>query len=193
MEKIHQYDESRNIEEKIKQPPYRFEFALEQIKKFKTGSILELLDVGSGDGTFPRILQELCCHIVTVVEPNAGNREFIKRNSKTYPGIYHDIKELPENKLFDVITCFQVLEHLKFHPRELIVEIGKHLERNGLFIFTTPIEGNLDDPDHFWRFNFYDIQSFCEEISPVYEIFFINKLRKRASQTNCFAAVVRKI
>lgn len=42
------------------------------------------------------------------------------------------------DNLFDIVTCFEVLEHLKFNPVHMMKEIKRVLKPDGIFILTTP-------------------------------------------------------
>lgn len=51
--------------------------------------------------------------------------------------VEREVFRYPDNH-FDVITCFEVIEHLKFTPIPMLTEIKRVLKPNGLFILTTP-------------------------------------------------------
>ncbi len=42
------------------------------------------------------------------------------------------------SNFFDIVTCFEVLEHLKFNPINMMKEIKRTLKPNGRLILTTP-------------------------------------------------------
>jgi len=178
------YDEDEvPFEVKLKNPPFRFQFALEQIRRYY-GDIndLKILDVGSRDGFFLHLLKEQGYSDISFVEPSPiGNPEFPH---------FHSIYDLKDQ--YDVITSFQTIEHVKENPRDFLEHLGKHLVRGGLMIFTTPYETKLDDTDHNWHFDYYDIYDLCSVVSPKFEIFFIHKYERFHPQYNCFGAVIFK-
>ena len=50
----------------------------------------------------------------------------------------HDIKT---KEKYDIIICSEVLEHLS-NPKKAVLELYKHLESNGIIIFSTPNKNN---------------------------------------------------
>jgi predicted SAM-dependent methyltransferase len=64
---------------------------------------------------------------------------------------YNFIDKLNTNIKFDVITIFEVIEHLSYKEIiELFVKIKKMLKKNGIIIISTPNPANLDNIEYFW-------------------------------------------
>ncbi len=117
-----------------------YAFAIKLIKKFskghKTSSILE---VGTGSGffmsschdSFPNVKLsgiEYDPRLLSVTQQRAPYAECVQGNAEEF-------NLLPDT--FDVIVSFQVIEHL-FEPEKMLCRVKEHLNKGGIFIFTTP-------------------------------------------------------
>jgi SAM-dependent methyltransferase len=49
---------------------------------------------------------------------------------------------VPAGETFDVVTSFEVLEHLMFHPRSFLAAANRALAPGGLFVLSTPNGGS---------------------------------------------------
>lgn len=109
------------------------------IRKYKSSGCL--LDVGCGEGYF---LQYAERHFKTygIDISEYGIREARKRaiKSKLYIGGVAPLNY--DDKRFDIVTCFDVLEHLK-NPEAAIQEFRRVLNRGGLFIIRVPNTSSL--------------------------------------------------
>lgn len=113
---------------------------LDEIERFsgKKRSGLHLLDVGCSSGSFILAARDFGVE-AEGVEPSSGPaRTAIESGLKVYQGYLNDIR-LPEES-FDVITLFEVLEHLR-DPLNLFKECHRILCSNGLLVIRT---GNTD-------------------------------------------------
>jgi 2-polyprenyl-3-methyl-5-hydroxy-6-metoxy-1,4-benzoquinol methylase len=113
---------------------------LDEIERFsgKKKSALHLLDVGCSSGPFILAARNLGVE-AEGVEPSSGPaRTAIQAGLKVYQGYLNDI-HLPEES-FDVITLFEVLEHLR-DPLSLFKECHRILCSSGLLVIRT---GNTD-------------------------------------------------
>lgn len=76
------------------------------------------------------------------------------------------VKTLENDKVkkFDLITCFETLEHLK-NPKYLLGLIKQHLKPGGVFYFSVPnkIDYKENNKWHKQVFNFYEIGLLMEE------------------------------
>lgn len=118
-----------------------------------------LLDVGCGTGAFITY-----CHQnnweVSAVEPSSIAIKHIEENIRK--NIKHDIEQI-ENKEFDTITLWHVLEHLP-NLNESLREISKRLNQKGTLFIAVPnpeswdqqnytkIWAAYDVPRHLWHF-----------------------------------------
>ena len=185
-------DDDAEFEELIRNPPFRFAWAIEQIEKRFKDKKLAILDVGAGRGILVKLLQNKG-HKVEAVEINERVRAEFKKKSTRGSHLWNSIDSIKHDKKFDVITCLEVLEHQREAPIILIRKMKKRLKKGGILVLTTPIEKNMDDPDHRWYFDFYDVQIFCRAISETYDIFLLNKHQPRGTQTHLFGCIARKL
>jgi len=132
-----------------------------------------LLDVGCANGFFVRYAKNIGFRAYGIdVSKSAvewGKRHFGLKRSLACT---NSLKELPYSfpERFQVITAFQVLEHLE-DPLSFVCEVFERLEEGGIFIFSTPnrttmgrilgqkdervffIKGRRDEPpNHLTRF-----------------------------------------
>jgi len=107
-------------------------------KKNKSFSILE---IGTGSGFCMAFLEhEFPSAEITGLEYDPRLVKLTKKkviNAKIFQG---NAEAFSFDKKFDIIISLQVIEHL-YHPELMIENVKKHLNKDGIFILTTP---NLD-------------------------------------------------
>ena len=102
---------------------------------------MALLDVGTGSGSFlhyvnnQSVFGELCG-----IEYDYRLVEQCNRNVEDGICVQGNAEKFCLNRRFDVITSFQVIEHL-FDPDCFFKTVRNHLSENGILLLTTP---NLD-------------------------------------------------
>lgn len=118
-----------------------------------------ILDVGAGTGDFLKVCKNDGWKI-TGIEPSEKARDFAK--NKNIP-LLKEISET-ENKQFDVITLWHVLEHIP-NLVEYIQYLKKLLKPNGVLIIAVPNHKSYDAayykdywaafdvPRHLWHFS----------------------------------------
>lgn len=121
------------------------------IKKYMHGP-LSLLDFGAGAGSFVRAALNQGWE-ATGIEQSSSARKRAKE--------FYDVEllEKPGEEKYDVITMWDVVEHLR-DPREVLVKVGEHLKKDGLiFIETANFESwrRIADKDK-WRMYLFDHQ-----------------------------------
>jgi SAM-dependent methyltransferase len=128
----------------------RYEFALQNIAPNQSA-----LEVGAGLGVFSQMLNDHVARYAGVeIDPEAcrkaglriGNTDLIKQA---------DAHELPfESNSFDVVVCFEVLEHLKDF-RKALGEIRRVLRPSGRLIASIPYrkKGGPGDTNPFYGRN----------------------------------------
>lgn len=114
----------------------------------KKGDII--LDIGGWGKLEYRLYQEGCRVCLLDIDRNLC-KSIKKRFGTSFDIINGDAYILPfKERSFDVITCFEVFEHLKLnHRRQIIKEISRILKKHGNFVGTIPIPGYChakDDP-----------------------------------------------
>jgi len=113
---------------------HRYFFA----KKFVKGK--KVLDLGCGEGYGVNILAKEAKSIVGVeIDKNTIRHAKQKYRSKNIKFIYGTISEIPiqEEHLFDVIVCFETIEHVRAQ-KNVLKEVKRLLKKNGIFIASTP-------------------------------------------------------
>jgi SAM-dependent methyltransferase len=116
----------------------------------------KVLDLASGEGYGSHMLSETASHVVGV-ERDGGSVEhargkYVRKNLEFIQGSILDIP-LEGKELFDLIVCFEAIEHVGDHER-LLSEVKRLLKRDGLFIVSTPNkvkytdENGINNPFH---------------------------------------------
>ena len=100
---------------------------------------LHILDVGIGYGGFLSFLEENGFKYLYGMDPFPESLEMSKQFTRAV--LKRGRIEEPEwpfpEGLFDVITSFDVVEHLE-HPEDFFVNARKYLKPGGIIIFSTP-------------------------------------------------------
>jgi len=112
---------------------HRYRFAQEFVQGKK------VLDLGCGEGYGPHLISERASLTIGVDQDYTIIRHAThnyRRDNLFF--IQGSMLEVPlKDGLFDVVICFEALEHITAH-RELIREVKRLLNRDGLFIISTP-------------------------------------------------------
>jgi len=97
---------------------------------------IKCLDVGAGGGEWVYLMQQLGCDSVGV-EPNEGYGSFARDEYgvEVFLGMHQDA--VFERGTFDLVTLYQVLEHLA-EPVEDLRSISSYLKPGGLFMIEVP-------------------------------------------------------
>lgn len=150
-------DEYRVTYKKVVKPKpkhiYRAGFvALERLRH--SGGVIEpglrCLDIGAGGGEWVYLLDQLGCESFGV-EPNQGYGSFARDSYdvEVFLGMYQD--SVFERESFDVLTLFQVLEHLA-EPVNDLRRMAEYLKPGGRFLIEVPdiLYGGMHF-DHKWH------------------------------------------
>lgn len=113
----------------------RLQELLNKCRQFgQTGGVY--LEIGAGFGTFASMVQQSGVFSrVIAVEPGGSLAEDCR--SKGLEVLEMVGEMVPENIRANVVASFEVIEHV-FSPAEFLGTIWRLLEKNGLFIFSTP-------------------------------------------------------
>jgi 2-polyprenyl-3-methyl-5-hydroxy-6-metoxy-1,4-benzoquinol methylase len=113
---------------------HRYAFVAQYVKGKK------VLDLASGEGYGTYILSKTADYVVGVeIDHQAvthASNTYIKENIEFKEGSILNIPITGE-KIFDVIVCFEAIEHLEDHAT-LFTEIKRLLKENGILIISTP-------------------------------------------------------
>ena len=98
-----------------------------------------VLDVGCNNGYGSRIIADVAESAVGAdVSPNSIECARAKSHGRNLRFLVIDGKTLPfESQEFDVVTCFQVIEHVD-EPGPFLEELRRVLRPTGLAVFSTP-------------------------------------------------------
>lgn len=123
-----------------KDAPERWPFRKVTIEQFKRGG--SLLDLGCSSGSFLQFMRDDSWKLYGV-EMSAQEARVAERNSgaKVFVGTVADATFEPNS--FDVITCFDVLEHL-YEPRTVMTKVAEWLKPGGIFYVLVP---NIDSAE----------------------------------------------
>ena len=156
---------------------HRYAISLELVKGKK------VLDIACGEGYGVNLLAQYASHVTGIDIDNStiqkAKKKYQKENIIFLTG---SALQLPsENHSFDVITCFETLEHLTEHDR-LLKELKRVLAPGGILLISTPDKLNYSDNPHyknpfhqkelyeqefkellrnFFSYSFFFKQSFC--------------------------------
>lgn len=97
---------------------------------------MRCLDIGAGGGEWVYLLDQIGCESVGI-EPNTGYGSFAQDNYgvEVFVGMYQDARF--ERESFDVVTLYQVLEHLADPVKDLRA-MAEYLKPGGKFVIEVP-------------------------------------------------------
>lgn len=111
----------------------RYQELLKSFEPFRKTN--RLLDVGCGVGDFLLVAKELGWDCLGIEFSQKAVEVCQKKGLNVLQGSLASVSsQLP---VFDVITSFEVIEHINT-PREEVALIGHHLRKEGLLFLTTP-------------------------------------------------------
>ena len=123
---------------------------------------LRLLDVGCSSGALLRVAKE-CGYDASGAEPARQAADTARAlGFEVFPGFLQDAR-FPDNH-FDVITLFEVIEHL-LDPQELLVEILRILKPGGILLIGTGNAGSWTVGFMGADWEYFDIRSHGGHIS----------------------------
>lgn len=149
------------------------------------------LDVGGGNGIFSFVMAERGWES-TAVDPALTTENLTESEQKKITCLKGFLSELPQNKIYDLITLWDVIEHIE-NPLEFLLEIRKYLSPKGTLIIET---GNatyfwkgmgmdmmewIYQQDHRWYFGFPSILRLLDKID-FYSFFYTPKTLREGSE-----------
>lgn len=114
---------------------------LSKIERYKPAKSLKICDTGCAFGFFLKMCEQYSYRDTYGVDIS----EYAIKHAKSYVEsklILHDISKAPPlpQELFGVITCFEVLEHLR-NPGKAVEFIAENLDWGGILVISTPNRG----------------------------------------------------
>lgn len=120
--------------------PWRWQSRKEELTQFKGSGAL--LDLGCSSGSFLESLRGESWELFGIeMSAECARRAELRSGAKVFVGDILDAPFPPES--FDVITCFDVLEHL-YEPRRVMAKITEWLRPGGIFYVFVP---NIDSAE----------------------------------------------
>ena len=109
-----------------------YQFGLSQLEKLSQGKNLRILDVGAGYGSFVQTAN-LSQHQAVGIEISKYSSSIARsKNIEVYNTVIEDFEE----SNFDVITLWDVIEHVA-NIDSLLAHVKSKLSQNGLLLITT--------------------------------------------------------
>ena len=144
-----------------------YEFASQYLNEGKS----VVLDAGCGSGYGARILKEGGALEVHAFDLSTHAIEFAQRNFSEFANFRTcGITDLTvyEGKEFDLVTCSEVLEHIKEYGRErdALIQLRNVMKPGGMLVLGTPNDEML--PDH--GFSFREMEDLLKEVFSQYLI-----------------------
>jgi len=121
-----------------------------------------VLDLASGEGYGANLLAaqaaDVCGVDIDEIAVRHATEKYPRSNLRFLTGSITDVP-IPENHCFDVIVCFEAIEHIEEHDA-LLAEVKRLLKPDGLFVVSTPNKDISDasaeahNPFHVKELNF---------------------------------------
>jgi len=124
-----------------------------EIRKLNLNKNIKIVVLASGTGAFDKRLLDMGFKNITSIDIEKDN---YKLNSK-----YVDFMELDLNKdfynviakRFDLVLCLEIIEHV-YNPFSFVSNCKKLLEKDGIFIISTPNVHDYFSRVHFFLFGY---------------------------------------
>ena len=110
-----------------------------------------ILDLACGEGYGSKLLATSASSVIGVdIDEKTVRHATAKYGDATLQFITGSITAvpIPEDHSFDVIVCFEAIEHIDEHEK-LLGEVKRLLKRDGLFIVSTPNKGEYHEGNPF--------------------------------------------
>jgi 2-polyprenyl-3-methyl-5-hydroxy-6-metoxy-1,4-benzoquinol methylase len=133
----------------------------------------KVLDLACGEGYGSRLLAGTAESVVGVdIDDDAvkhARNKYIRSNLQFKRGSITDLP-IEGRNLFDVIVCFEALEHIEDHAK-LLSEVKRLLTQDGLFIVSTPNKwAYSDEPKYENPFHVHEL--YLDEFTELFEKYF---------------------
>lgn len=161
---------------------HRYAISFELVKGKK------VLDIACGEGYGVNLLAQYASHVTGIDIDNGtiqkAKKKYQKENLTFLAG---SALQLPaENHSFDIITCFETLEHLTEHDR-LLRELKRVLVPGGILLVSTPDKLNYSDNSHY-KNPFHQKELYGQEFKELLHHYFSCCLFYK--QSSCIGSVI---
>lgn len=143
----------------------------EILRTFCEGKIV--LDVACGEGYGSALLSKWGAKEVIGVDVSddavdTANKLFASDNVSFIKHDAHSVDQLLKSRKFDIIACFETIEHLR-DPGTFLRAIKSILAKKGIIVISCPNEKNEfstenDNPFHLAAYSFKEFQSLTEDV-----------------------------
>ena len=148
---------------------HRYAFAAELVKGKR------VLDLASGEGYGSYMLSREAIQVVGVEidqqTVDYANRRYSNDSIQFICGSILDIP-IQGHKIFDVVVCFEAIEHVEDHDK-LLSEVKRLLKEDGLFIVSTPNKATYTDQRHYQN-PFHKRELYLDEFKSILGSYFEN-------------------
>ncbi|MBW2045844.1 MAG: class I SAM-dependent methyltransferase [Deltaproteobacteria bacterium] len=158
----------------------RYEYARKFIQSLNKD--IKILDIGCGEGWGSIVLAEFNVWAMDISFKSIRRAIRNNYNSKIIYSVMSTEHLGYRNNIFDVVCCFEVIEHLDC-PDCLLKEIKRVLKPNGILLLSTPnrnyTKSLLPNPFHKKEYYFAEIKNILECYFSIEEFKGINICRAR--------------
>jgi len=127
-----------------------------------------VLDYGSGEGYGAHSLSEVAASVLGVdIDPQAVShaQELYESQTNLQFRTLEGHRLLEADRSFDVITCFEVIEHVS-NPEAVIIELARLLKSDGVLLISTPNKAEYSDL-HDYKNPFHVREFYIDEFRPL--------------------------
>lgn len=160
--------ETKIINETMVEHLHRYAITFDFIKNKK------VLDIACGEGYGCYLMSKMASHITGIdIDYQTINKAKDKYNITNIDFLQGDIFKIPANKQsFDVITCFETLEHTDNHDA-VLKELKRVLKPSGLLFISTPDKKNYSEKRNYSN-PFHKKELYFEQFKLLVEQYFTN-------------------
>ncbi|HEX7903830.1 MAG TPA: class I SAM-dependent methyltransferase [Chitinophagaceae bacterium] len=148
----------------------------------------KVLDIACGEGYGVNLLAQCASHVTGVdIDHNTiqkAKRKYQKENTVFLAGSALQIPA--ENHSFDIVTCFETIEHLTEHE-SLLRELKRVLAPGGILLISTPEKLNYSDNSHY-KNPFHQKELYGQEFKELLNHFFSYSFF--FTQSSCCGSVI---
>jgi 2-polyprenyl-3-methyl-5-hydroxy-6-metoxy-1,4-benzoquinol methylase len=148
---------------------HRYAFAAEFVRGKR------VLDLASGEGYGSYMLSREAMQVVGVeIDQQTVDHAIRRYSNDRIQFVCGSILDIPiqGHKIFDVVVCFEAIEHIEGHDK-LLSEVKRLLKEDGLFIVSTPNKATYTDQRHYQN-PFHKRELYLDEFKSILGSYFEN-------------------